>query len=108
VNENIGAISKNVDNLLELISLINNVASQTNLLSMNAAIEAAHAGDFGKAFGQIQDSVRDVVSSFSEIAEISEEASGIAAESEKVEDISRKNADNAVTLLEEVEIFKTE
>lgn len=102
--ETISSLEADINNIGAIIDVIRGITEQTNLLALNAAIEAARAGEHGRGFAVVADEVRTLASrtqsSTHEIEEMIGRLQVGAREAVKVMNDSREKARNSVEMAE--------
>ncbi|WP_456463434.1 methyl-accepting chemotaxis protein [Persephonella sp.] len=106
LNQFIDGVKNKVEESKKVLTIIQTISEQTNLLSLNAAIEAARAGDVGKGFAVVADEIRQLASKTSQNAE--EIRRIIEAIVDSVEKTSKASSKTSVILAKIVGEFKGE
>jgi len=96
--ESIKQLGKSSEQIGEILSVISEIADQTNLLALNAAIEAARAGEHGRGFAVVADEVRKLAE---RTVKATGEIDGMINSIQKEVDVSVKDMDTGVKLAEE-------
>ncbi len=96
-------INESSAQIARIIKVIDDIAFQTNLLSLNAAVEAAHVGTLGKGFAVVADEVRNLANRSAKAAnETTELVENLVREVEKGHQISQKTRETFTSIVESV------
>ncbi len=97
-------VSGSAEVVLDMIQVITDVAAKTNLLAMNAAIEAAHAGNAGKGFSVVADEIRKLAETTNEqVKTISLSVRDIAGKMKFADDVTVKTGVSINKVIEGIE-----
>ena len=92
--ESMNEIDKEVNSINEAIIIIDQIAFQTNILSLNAAVEAATAGEAGKGFAVVAQEVRNLAT---RSAEAAREIKAIVENATKKADLGKKISEDMIS-----------